>query len=189
MKKGLLIIISGPSGVGKGTVRNYLMEKNNLNLAYSISCTTRTPRKEEKEGVDYFFISKEDFLNKIKNGEFLEHADFCGNMYGTLKSYVESLRNKGKNVIVEIDTCGAKQILNQLDKNDELSIFITCPSLEELENRIRGRQTESEEKIKERLKKAKVELKLARNYDYVVDNIDPKECAKEIKQIIKNNLK
>jgi len=189
MEKGLLIIISGPSGVGKGTVRNYLMDNDKLNLVYSISCTTRKPRNEEKDGVDYFFVSKEEFLKRVKEDKFLEHAEFCGNMYGTLKEYVEKQRNKGKNVIVEIDTCGAKQVLEKLDKKREISIFITCPDLEELEKRIRGRNTESEEKIRERLNKAKEELNLASSYDYVVDNIDPSECAKKIKQIIKNNLK
>ncbi len=189
MKKGLLIIISGPSGVGKGTVRSYIMDDISLNLAFSVSCTTRAPREGEVDGRDYFFISKEEFEQKIKEDRFLEHAYFCGNYYGTLNDYVEKLRNEGKNVIVEIETQGARQILAKLNGDDEISIFIIPPSLEELERRIRGRKTETEEKIKERLAKAEEELKLAPLYDYVVQNVTPKTCGEEIKQIIKNKLK
>lgn len=188
MKKGLLIILSGPSGVGKGTVRGFLMNDPLLNLVYSISCTTRGPRNGEINGKDYFFISKEDFLKKIANSEFLEYAQYCSNFYGTLKQYVENKRNEGKNVIVEIETNGAKQIIDKLDKNGEISIFINAPSFKELENRIRGRGTEDEETIKKRLVKAKEEMELAKNYDYVVTNITPTQCAEEIKQIIKNKL-
>lgn len=189
MEKGLLIILSGPSGVGKGTVRSYLIKDPSLNLAFSVSCTTRNPRAGEVDGADYFFISKQEFLNKVSKGEFLEYTEFCGNMYGTLRTYVDKLRSEGKNVLVEIETNGAKQVLKSLNKEDEISIFLTCPSLEELEKRIRGRNSECECKIKERLEKAKEELKLASNYDFVVTNVVPQECAKEIKQIIENKLK
>ncbi len=189
MEKGLLIILSGPSGVGKGTVRSYLLKDPSLNLAFSVSCTTRCPRAGEINGVDYFFISKEEFLDKVNKGEFLEYTDFCGNMYGTLRTYVDKLRDEGKNVLVEIETNGARQVLKNLHKQDEISIFLTCPSLEELEKRIRGRRSECECKIKERLEKAKEELKLACNYDFVVSNIVPEDCAKQIKQIIENKLK
>lgn len=188
MKKGLLIIISGPSGVGKGTVRGYLMGETSLNLVYSISCTTRNPREHEVNGKDYFFIKKEEFEEKIKNNEFLEYAQYCQNFYGTLKSYVEKKREEGFNVIVEIETNGAKQIISKLNKENEVSIFITAPSFEELERRIRMRGTEKEEVIKERLLKAQEEMKLAPSYDYIVENITPEDCANKIKQIIKNKL-
>lgn len=189
MKKGLLIIISGPSGVGKGTVRSFLMDEPSLKLAFSVSCTTRSPRAGEVDGRDYFFISHEEFEKRLSNNAFLEYAEFCGNCYGTLKDYVENLRNEGKNVIVEIETQGARQIISKLNEDDEISIFITCSSLSELERRIRGRKSENEESIFSRLNKAREELKLAPLYDYVVDNDDPKKCATAIKQIIKNKLK
>ncbi len=189
MRKGLLIIISGPSGVGKGTVREFIMNDPTLNLAFSVSCTTRAPRNGEINGREYFFISKQKFEEYIKEERFLEHANFCGNYYGTLIDFVDELRNKGKNVIVEIETNGAKQIIEKLNGNDEISIFIIPPSLDELERRIRGRKTETEEVIKERMKKAEEELKLAPLYDYVVQNINPVQCGEEIKQIIKNKLK
>lgn len=189
MKKGLLIIISGPSGVGKGTVRQFIMNDPSLNLAFSVSCTTRAPRAGEVNGREYFFISKEEFEKYIKEERFLEHAYFCGNYYGTLIDFVDKLRNEGKNVIVEIETNGAKQIISKLNGSDEISIFIVPPSLEELEKRIRGRKTETEDVIKQRMDKAKEELKLQSLYDFVIQNITPEQCGKEIKQIIKNKLK
>ncbi len=188
MKKGLLIIISGPSGVGKGTVRNYLMNDKSLNLAYSVSCTTRSPRQGEKEGVDYFYITKDEFIKRINENRFLEYTQYCGNYYGTLLDYVDSARNNGLNMIVEIETNGAKQVISKLSGDKELSIFITAPSFNELENRIRKRATETEEKIRERLEKAKEELKLAKLYDYVVVNTTPEECALQIKNIIDDKL-
>ncbi len=189
MRKGLLIIISGPSGVGKGTVRQFIMNDPSLNLAFSVSCTTRAPRIGEVNGREYFFITKKEFEKNIKEEKFLEYAYFCGNYYGTLIDFVDKLRNEGKNVIVEIETNGAKQIISKLNGNDEISIFIIPPSLEELEKRIRGRKTETEDVIKQRMEKAKEELKLQKLYDFVVQNITPEQCGEEIKQIIKNKLK
>ena len=120
MSKGLLIILSGPSGVGKGTVRTELFKDESLNLCYSISMTTRSPRPLEQDGVDYFFVTKEEFENKIKEGELLEYAQFVGNYYGTPLDYVEKLRDEGKNVFLEIEIEGAKKVLSKC-KGDDVS--------------------------------------------------------------------
>lgn len=189
MVRGLLIIISGPSGVGKGTVRQFLMQDEKLNLHYSISCTTRKPRNGEVEGKDYFFLSKEQFKEDIDNNMFLEYAEFCGNFYGTPKKFVDKLRDEGKNVILEIDTTGARKLIPQMNHENEISIFIEPPSFKELENRIRGRKTESEEVILERLEKAKFELTLAKEYDYQVVNDIPENCANRIIEIVKERIK
>lgn len=131
MKKGLLIIISGPSGVGKGTIRNYFMNDESLNLTYSISMTTRSPRAGEVDGKDYIFTTREKFEEEIKNGGLLEWAEFVGNYYGTPMKHVEELRNQGKNVLLEIEVQGATQVREKCP--DALSIFIIPPSMEELE--------------------------------------------------------
>ena len=186
MSKGLLIILSGPSGVGKGTVRTELFKDESLNLCYSISMTTRAPRPLEQNGVDYFFVSKEEFENKIKEGELLEYAQFVGNYYGTPLSYVETLLNEGKNVMLEIEVQGALQVIEK--RPDVLSIFLLPPSFEELEKRIRGRSTESDEVIQERLSKAAGEMNIKEKYKYHVINDDVLRAKDEIASIIKNNL-
>ena len=145
MKKGLLIILSGPSGVGKGAVRRVLMENNDMDLAYSISMTTRAPRPLETDGVDYFFVDDETFERNIAEGNLLEHASFVGNKYGTPKDYVEKLRNEGKNVLLEIEVQGAMQVLDKMKGDDIISIFLIPPSMADLEKRIRKRRTEPEE--------------------------------------------
>lgn len=185
MKKGLLIVFSGPSGVGKGTVIKELMADDELKLTYSISMTTRAPRNGEVNGVNYFFVSKDEFNNAVNNGELLEHACFVDNYYGTPKKYVESKRADGRNVLLEIETVGAKQVMDKC-KYDEscISIFITPPSLEELESRIRGRQTESEEVIQKRIRKAMQELRETFRYKYVVCNDDLDKAVAEVKAII-----
>ncbi len=189
MKKGLLIILSGPSGVGKGTIRKYLMDNKDINLSFSISMTTRSPRNGEVDGVDYFFVSHEAFEEAVKKRKFLEHARFVDNCYGTPKDYVEKLRNEGHNVLLEIETNGAKQVIKKTINDDgRISIFLIPPSLEELERRIRGRQTENEETIKKRLQKAKRELKKQSLYNYVVVNNTPEQAANEIIDIIKNKM-
>ena len=189
MKKGLLIVLSGPSGVGKGTVRRQIFKDKSLNLAYSISMTTRPPRAKEIEGVDYFFVSKEEFLKGIEEDKFLEHATFVGNYYGTPKDYVENLRKKGKNVFLEIEVEGAKQVLSKYKDDDGVvSIFLLPPSLDELEKRIRGRRSEEEEIIQERLNKAKREINLKRNYQYNVLNDNIYRASDEIRDIIKAKL-
>ena len=184
MERGLLIILSGPSGVGKGTVRKELMKDASLNLVYSISMTTRLPRNGEKEGIDYFFVTFDEFKKAIKEGKLLEYAKFVDNYYGTPKDYVDKIRDEGKNVLLEIETHGAKEILKKKSSNDEIFIFLNTPSFEELERRIRERKTESEEVIQERLKKAQIEISLKSMYDYVVINDTPANAAKRIKEII-----
>lgn len=188
MKKGLLIIISGPSGVGKGTVRRKVMEDTSLNLAYSVSMTTRAPRKKEIDGVDYFFVSAEEFQKHIDEGDFLEWAEFVGNRYGTPRSYVDKLRNEGKNVILEIEVEGAKQILRQFPGDELTSIFLIPPSFEELEARIRRRRSEPEAIIQERLNKARREMNLKYQYRYIVLNDDVDRAAAEIIDIIRSRI-
>lgn len=186
MKKGLLIIISGPSGVGKGTIREFFMEDEELNLTYSISMTTRSPRKNEVDGKDYIFTTKENFEEAIHNGDLLEWAEFVGNYYGTPLSQVEKLREQGKNVLLEIEVQGATQVREKCP--DALSIFIIPPSMEELEKRIRGRRSEPEEVVQQRLAKAVREMKMVKDYKYVVCNDDPQLAADMITLIIKRHM-
>lgn len=186
MKKGLLIILSGPSGVGKGTVRKYFEKDERLNLTYSTSMTTRKPRKGEVDGRDYFFSTRKEFEEAIKQGELLEYAEFVGNYYGTPLKEVERLRNEGKNVILEIEVQGACQVQEKCP--DAVSIFIIPPSMEELEKRIRGRQTEAEEIVQQRLAKATQEMKMIPQYKYIVCNDDPKLAAELITTIILRHI-
>lgn len=185
MEKGLLIILSGPSGVGKGTIRKYFENDEALKLAYSTSMTTRKPRNGEQDGKDYYFVSKEQFQNAIKAGKMLEHAEFVGNYYGTPVDEVERLRNEGKNVLWKLKSRGSA---GSGKCPDAISIFIVSPSMEELERRIRGRASEPEEVIQERLAKAESEMKLIPNYRYIVCNDDPKLAAELIKTIIKRHM-
>jgi len=187
MKRGLLIIMSGPSGVGKGTIREKAMEDKSLNLFYSISMTTRNPRPGEKNGREYFFVSKEEFQKNIDNGNLLEWAEFVGNRYGTPKDKVEQMRDEGKNVLLEIDVNGTSQVLSKLDKNDVVSVFIAPPSLEELEARIRGRSTETDDVIKNRLAQASRELSQKDQYRFVVVNDKLEDAVEEFKNIILSN--
>lgn len=186
MQKGLLIILSGPSGVGKGTIRKHFEKNQDLNLAYSTSMTTRKPRENEVDGKDYFFTSKEKFKEAIENGELLEYAEFVGNFYGTPLQEVERLRNEGKNVLLEIEVQGALQVQEKCP--DAISIFIIPPSMDELEKRIRGRKSEPEEIIQQRLAKAANEMKMVPNYKYIVCNDDPKLAAELIETIILRNI-
>lgn len=185
MAKGKLIILSGPSGVGKGTVRASLFEDESLNLAYSISMTTRLPRVGERDGVDYFFVSNEEFQKKIDEDGFLEYAQFVGNCYGTPKDYVDQLLNEGKNVVLEIEVQGALQVMKKCPH--ALTIFLVPPSMEELEKRIRGRRTEEEEIVRQRLDKAKREIATQNEYKYVVCNDNVEEAKNKIAEIIKIN--
>ena len=188
MKKGLLVILSGPSGVGKGTVREFLMRDKQVNLQYSISMTTRSPRNNERHGVEYFFVSQDEFKKLIKEDGFLEHAKFVNNYYGTPKKYVMDLLNEGKNVLVEIETKGAQQVMEKAKDLNCVYIFLLPPSLHDLEERIKNRKTESEEIIKERLEKANKEMKLKSLYDFNVINDTPERAADEILKIIKDKL-
>ena len=190
MKKGLLIVLSGPSGVGKGTVRKQVFRNTDLNLAYSISMTTRKPREGEIHGQDYFFVSEERFLEALANNELLEHAQFVGNYYGTPKEYVEKLREEGKNVFLEIEVEGAKKVLEEYkDDKGVLSIFLLPPSLHELEKRIRGRRSEPEDIIQERLGKAKREMGLKKNYQFNVLNDNITKSSNEISRLIDLKIK
>ena len=185
MKKGLLIILSGPSGVGKGTVRKYIMKRNAVPLVFSISMTTREPRATETNGVEYYFVSKEEFQKNIDNDNFLEWAEFVGNRYGTPKSYVEELRNSGQNVVLEIEITGAEQVLSKVKDDRVLSFFLTPPSLKQLEQRIRKRKSEPEDVIQKRLNKGKAEMEKAKNYDFIILNDRIKRAGDEIISIIK----
>ena len=189
MKRGLLIIMSGPSGVGKGTVRRLVMADKSLNLAYSVSMTTRPRREHETPGVDYFYVTKEEFQKTLDEDGFLEHAQFVGNYYGTQKAYVEKLRNEGKNVLLEIEVEGAKQVISKCHGSDVVTIFLIPPSMEDLEQRIRKRGTESEEVIQQRLAKAQRELELKYAYDYPVINDTVKSAADQIRKIIRDKIK
>lgn len=184
MRKGLLFIVSGPAGSGKGTVVNELIAKH-PGLTLSISATTRQPRPGEVDGVHYHFISKEEFEQRIKDGKMLEYATYSGNYYGTPQKEVEEAMREGKDVILEIEVAGAMQIKEKI--KDSVAIMLTPPSRDVLEARLRGRGTETEDVIKWRLERAKEELSLMPQYDYSVINEDNKsdECAEMIYTIIK----
>lgn len=182
-KKGLLIVISGPSGVGKGTVRKALFEREGHDLVYSVSMTTRKPRDGEVDGSDYYFVSQEEFERQIENDNLLEYAKFVGNYYGTPYDKVEEQLERGNEVVLEIEVQGAIQV--KAKKPDAVFIFIAPPSYKALEQRLRRRGTESEEIIKERLDKAYREIEQAPAYDYIVINDDVDNAADRIMAIIR----
>ena len=184
-----LVVISGPSGAGKGTVVKELLniyKENKDKVHLSVSATTRSPRVGEVDKVNYYFITEEDFLNKIKNKEFLEYNKYgTGKYYGTLKNHVFEYLNKCYDVILEIDINGYKQVISNY--KDALGIFITTPNLKILEQRLRDRGTETEEQIQDRLRTAKKELKNKDIYPHIIINEDGKslEAAKKVYEIIK----
>lgn len=182
-QKGLLIVISGPSGVGKGTVRKALFQRTQQNLVYSVSMTTRQPRNGEIDGVDYYFVNQEQFQSQIDNGNLLEYATFVGNFYGTPKDKIEQELDKGNEVVLEIEVNGAMQVKEKMP--EAVFIFIAPPSFSALENRLYTRGTESAETIKERLQKASREIKLANQYDYIVINDTVDNAADRIMAIIR----
>lgn len=186
MKKGLLVILSGPSGVGKGTIRMAVMADKTLNLWYSISLTTRSIRPGEMNGREYWYVSEEEFNRNVASGNLLEHAGFVGHQYGTPKDQEEKKRAEGVNVLMEIDVQGAKQVMEKCP--DAVSIFLLPPSFAELEKRIRGRSTEDEATIQKRLSRAKEELLLAKNYKYQVINDSVERASEEIKAIIRKEV-
>jgi guanylate kinase len=181
MEEGLLVVISGPSGAGKGTIcMQLLMEMSFLKV--SVSATTRKPREGEKDGIDYFFIEEEEFLKRVKNNEFLEYAKVYGNYYGTPKEEVFKQLKAGKDIILEIDIQGALQVKKNYPMG--VFIFILPPSLTELKNRIEGRGTDSKEVILRRMESAYDELNYAFQYDYVVVNDRVDIATEKIKHII-----
>ncbi|CAI9386219.1 guanylate kinase [Niallia sp. Sow4_A1] len=182
VEKGLLIVLSGPSGVGKGTVRKEIFSQQNTSFEYSISMTTRAPRAGEVDGVDYFFKSREEFEGLIEQGKLLEYAEFVGNYYGTPVDYVRETTLKGKDVFLEIEVEGAKQVREKFP--DGLFIFLSPPSLSELKNRIVTRGTESEEIINNRMNVAREEIEMMHLYDYVVENDTVENACEKIKAII-----
>lgn len=179
-KEGLLIVLSGPSGAGKGTLCNAL--RQHIEINYSISATTRAPRQGEVDGINYFFMTKADFRNKIEQGGFLEWAEVYDNYYGTPLDYIRKTTAKGKDVMVEIDPQGAKQV--RLKMPNAILVFIMPPSYKELEKRIRGRGTETEEEINKRLGCAVKEINTLSLYDYVVLNNDLEDALYDLKTII-----
>ena len=189
VSKGLLVILSGPSGVGKETVRARLMKIKKFELVYSISMTTRSPRNGEVDGVNYYFVSEEQFKEHIANDNFLEYAKFVGNYYGTPKDKIEELRNNGHNVLLEIEINGAKQVLSKVHDPAVISFFLMPPSLDALEERIRKRKTESDDLIAERLNKGKEEMTMTEEYDYIILNDKVNRAAKEISDLITRKLK
>lgn len=176
-----LFVISGSSGVGKGTVLKKFLEKN-PHFMLSISCTTRLPRPGEVDGINYFFLTKDEFQNCIENDKFLEWAEFAGNFYGTKQKYIKQCLEEGKDIILEIDTQGALQVKKRMPES--VLIFIAPPSFEELENRLRGRHTEDETTIQKRLDAVKIELERAKNFDYQVINDDVNRAVSELEKVI-----
>lgn len=183
-KKGVLFVVSGPSGVGKGTINKKLFEEFGEKVAYSVSATTREPREGEVDGREYFFISRQEFEKRIANNEFLEHAEYAGNCYGTPRSYVLSLLERGVSVILEIDVQGAMQVKARMPES--VSVFILPPSFEELESRLRGRGTETPEKIEQRLCAARREIETAPAYDYRIVNDDVDAAYAKLREIFMN---
>ncbi|KIL44831.1 guanylate kinase [Jeotgalibacillus soli] len=181
-EKGLLIVLSGPSGVGKGTVRKELFSQPDITFEYSISMTTRVPREGEVDGVDYFFKSREEFEKLIEQDRLLEYAEFVGNYYGTPVDYVRDTINDGRDVFLEIEVQGARQIRDKFPEG--LFIFLAPPSLSELENRLIHRGTESSHVIANRVETAKKELEMMNLYDYVVENDQVKKASERIKAIV-----
>ncbi|GHP12858.1 guanylate kinase [Lentilactobacillus fungorum] len=183
-KRGMLIVLSGPSGVGKGTVRKALFEEPDVDFEYSTSMTTRKPRPGEKNGVDYYFVSKEQFEKNIQNGEMLEYAKYVDNYYGTPLKYVNETLDSGRDVFLEIEVNGAMQV--RANCPDAVFVFLTPPDLMELKHRLIGRGTDKMDVINRRIKKAVGEISMMRNYDYAVLNDKVPLAVDRIKSIIRS---
>ena len=180
-RRGLLLVVSGPSGAGKGTICKALLNKNDQ-IKLSVSATTRKPRNGEVHGVNYFFIEKEEFTKMIENGEFLEHAQIYDNFYGTPKAAIIECLEKGQDVILEIEMQGARQIKEVYPEG--VFIFVLPPSLEELKSRIVGRGTETQEEIEKRFSCAFEEINQIVNYDYFIVNEDIEKSVNDVEAII-----
>ncbi|HJE15186.1 MAG TPA: guanylate kinase [Lapidilactobacillus dextrinicus] len=180
--KGMLIVLSGPSGVGKGTVRQAMVNKYGQQFKYSISMTTRKPRPGEVDGVDYYFVSKAEFEEEIANGGMLEYAQYVDNYYGTPLKYVNQTLESGQDVLLEIEVNGAMQVRSKV--SDGVFIFLAPPDLHELQDRIVKRGTDDTATIKKRMLQARQEINLMTNYDYVVVNDQVDSAVNRIEQII-----
>lgn len=181
MNKGLLIVVSAPSGCGKGTILSEVLKDDRF--YYSVSATTRSPRLGEVNGVTYHFITKQDFEERIKNSAMLEYAEYCGNYYGTPKKEIDEMREQGKNVILEIEVQGAMKVREICP--DAVFIFVLPPSVAELERRLKKRATETDDVIAQRVSQARSEIELARKYDYVVVNAALEDAINDFKAVIK----
>lgn len=181
-KRGLLIVLSGPSGVGKGTVRSAIFQQEDVDFVYSISATTRAMRHGEREGIDYFFKTREQFEEMIASNRLLEYAEYVNNYYGTPLDYVEDMLQRGKDVFLEIEVKGAIQVREKMP--DGVFIFLTPPSLDELEKRLVGRGTDATDVIAKRIQTAQEELALLKHYDYAVENDNVETAVEKIKAII-----
>ena len=184
--KGKLFVFSAPSGSGKTTIVRHLLSQEKLNLEFSISAASRAPRGTEKDGVDYYFISRDDFIQKIKNEEFLEWEEvYRDNFYGTLKTEVERIWAKGKHVIFDIDVVGGLRIKKKFPE-ETLAVFVKPPSVDELKRRLKKRSTESEDKINMRVAKASVELATAPQFDTIIKNYDLEVALEEAENLVAN---
>ena len=189
MTKGKMLIVSAPSGSGKSTIVNWLMKEHpELKLYFSISCTSRAPRGTEQNGVEYFFLTPEEFRQRIENNEFLEYEEVYENrFYGTLKQQVENQRNQGQNVVFDVDVKGGVNIKKYYG-DEALSLFVQPPSVEELRKRLVGRATDTQEAIEERLAKAEYELTFASQFDRIIVNDDLETAKQEALQVVKEFL-
>lgn len=188
-KEGKLIVFSAPSGSGKTTIVHHLLKQKELNLDFSISATSREKRATEVHGKDYHFISLEKFQTQIENNDFIEWEEvYTNNFYGTLKEEVERIWSRGKHVIFDIDVVGGLSIKKKFPEQT-LAIFVQPPSIEEMERRLRSRQTDSEEKIKERVKKAEKELKFVDDFDVVLVNDELSKAKKDAYNLVENFIK
>jgi len=191
----LMIVVSAPSGAGKSTLCNRLVDEF-PNVIYSVSCTTREPRGDEKDGTHYYFLAKKEFKERAKNGEFLEHAKVHGNFYGTLEDTVLYAMEEGNHVLLDIDVQGVQQIRASLVRMDPrhpirrgfTDIFISPPSMEELEQRLRGRGTDENKVIKKRLENAAAEMACAKEYSYQIVNDDLEKAYHELKTVILSGI-
>ena len=181
-ERGLLIVFSGPSGVGKGTVRQEIFSTPDHKFEYSVSMTTRAQRPGEVDGKDYFFRSREGFEELIRNGQMLEYAEYVGNYYGTPLTYVNETLDKGIDVFLEIEVQGALQVKKKVP--DAVFIFLTPPDLNELQERLIGRGTDSEEVIAQRIERAREEIALMSEYDYAIVNDEVPLAAERVKRVI-----
>lgn len=182
MSKGNLYVFTGPSGTGKGTILKQVLEADKR-IQLSVSATTRSPRPNEENGVHYWFLQKEEFLAKIEAGAFLEHACYVGNYYGTPEGPVNDQLQAGYDVVLEIEVQGALQIHEK--RPDAVMIFVAPPSFEELENRLRGRGTETEEKVLARIDAARGEMEQMKRFDYIVVNDDLQTAVEDVKAIFR----